>query len=143
MPPVYAIISFFSYRYFRSYTYYSMIYVGERFRSSAAPWSHERCSLRGSDHQRLPVRVPQSPTAGVLVLTHFPQAIDHRICRRNSRRTPRRNCTCAQGQAAAADAVLLLEIPANQGAFLLVPSCKCDSHLNSNYSIPRGISCIP
>ncbi|KAJ7328708.1 DUF300-domain-containing protein [Mycena albidolilacea] len=27
MPPVYAIISFFSYRYFRSYTYYSMIYV--------------------------------------------------------------------------------------------------------------------
>ncbi|KAJ7127945.1 organic solute transporter Ostalpha-domain-containing protein [Mycena epipterygia] len=27
MPPVYAVISFFSYRYFRSYTYYSMIYV--------------------------------------------------------------------------------------------------------------------
>ncbi|KAJ6454262.1 organic solute transporter Ostalpha-domain-containing protein [Mycena vitilis] len=27
MPPVYAIISFFSYRYFRSYTYYSLIYV--------------------------------------------------------------------------------------------------------------------
>ncbi|KAF7340775.1 hypothetical protein MSAN_02106100 [Mycena sanguinolenta] len=27
MPPVYAIISFFSYRFFRSYTYYSMIYV--------------------------------------------------------------------------------------------------------------------
>jgi len=27
MPPVYAIISFFSYRFFRSYTYYSLIYV--------------------------------------------------------------------------------------------------------------------
>ncbi|KAF8184088.1 DUF300-domain-containing protein [Mycena galopus ATCC 62051] len=27
MPPVYAIISFFSYRFFRNYTYYSMIYV--------------------------------------------------------------------------------------------------------------------
>ncbi|CAK5282116.1 unnamed protein product [Mycena citricolor] len=27
MPPVYAVISFFSYRYFRSYTYYSLIYV--------------------------------------------------------------------------------------------------------------------
>jgi hypothetical protein len=29
MPTVYAVISFFSYRYFRSYTYYSLIYVGE------------------------------------------------------------------------------------------------------------------
>lgn len=28
MPPVYAIISFFSYRYFRDYTYYSLIEVG-------------------------------------------------------------------------------------------------------------------
>ncbi|KAJ7101482.1 organic solute transporter Ostalpha-domain-containing protein [Mycena belliarum] len=27
MPPVYAVISFFSYRYFKSYTYYSLIYV--------------------------------------------------------------------------------------------------------------------
>ncbi|KAJ7753659.1 organic solute transporter Ostalpha-domain-containing protein [Mycena maculata] len=27
MPPVYAVISFFSYRYFRNYTYYSLIYV--------------------------------------------------------------------------------------------------------------------
>ncbi|KAJ7021813.1 DUF300-domain-containing protein [Mycena alexandri] len=27
MPPVYAVISFFSYRFFRSYTYYSLIYV--------------------------------------------------------------------------------------------------------------------
>ncbi|KNZ82147.1 Transmembrane protein 184 like protein [Termitomyces sp. J132] len=30
MPPVYAIISFFSYRFFRSYTYYSFIEVGEK-----------------------------------------------------------------------------------------------------------------
>ena len=29
MPPVYAIISFFSYRFFRSYTYYELIEVGE------------------------------------------------------------------------------------------------------------------
>lgn len=29
MPPVYAIISFFSYRFFRHYTYYSFIEVGE------------------------------------------------------------------------------------------------------------------
>lgn len=29
MPPVYAIISFFSYRYFREYTYYEFIEVGE------------------------------------------------------------------------------------------------------------------
>jgi hypothetical protein len=28
LPPVYAIISFFSYRYFRQYTYYSLIQVG-------------------------------------------------------------------------------------------------------------------
>lgn len=28
MPPVYAIISFFSYRFFRSYTYYSLIEIG-------------------------------------------------------------------------------------------------------------------
>jgi len=27
MPPVYAVISFFSYRFFRSYTYYSLIEV--------------------------------------------------------------------------------------------------------------------
>ncbi|KAF8183665.1 organic solute transporter Ostalpha-domain-containing protein [Pholiota molesta] len=30
MPPVYAIISFFSYRFFRNYTYYSFIEVGKR-----------------------------------------------------------------------------------------------------------------
>lgn len=29
MPPVYAVISFFSYRYFRSYTYYDLIETGE------------------------------------------------------------------------------------------------------------------
>lgn len=29
MPPVYAVISFFSYRYFRSYTYYALIEVGK------------------------------------------------------------------------------------------------------------------
>jgi hypothetical protein len=29
MPPVYAVISFFSYRYFRSYTYYELIEVGK------------------------------------------------------------------------------------------------------------------
>jgi hypothetical protein len=28
MPPIYAIISFFSYRFFRSYTYYSLIEIG-------------------------------------------------------------------------------------------------------------------
>jgi hypothetical protein len=28
MPPVYAITSFFSYRFFRSYTYYSLIEIG-------------------------------------------------------------------------------------------------------------------
>ena len=28
MPPVYAIISFFSYRFFRDYTYYSLIRIG-------------------------------------------------------------------------------------------------------------------
>ena len=35
MPPVYAIISFFSYRFFRSYTYYELIEVGE-LRDSAS-----------------------------------------------------------------------------------------------------------
>ena len=29
MPPVYAVISFFSYRFFRSFTYYSLIETGE------------------------------------------------------------------------------------------------------------------
>lgn len=29
MPPVYAVVSFFSYRYFRSYTYYSLAESGE------------------------------------------------------------------------------------------------------------------
>ena len=29
MPPVYAVISFFSYRYFRDYTYYDLIETGE------------------------------------------------------------------------------------------------------------------
>lgn len=29
MPPVYAVISFFSYRFFRSYTYYSLVESGE------------------------------------------------------------------------------------------------------------------
>lgn len=29
MPPVYAIVSFFSYRFFRSYTYYSLAEAGE------------------------------------------------------------------------------------------------------------------
>ena len=28
MPPVYAVISFFSYRYFRDYTYYDLIETG-------------------------------------------------------------------------------------------------------------------
>lgn len=28
MPPVYAVISFFSFRYFRSYTYYDLIETG-------------------------------------------------------------------------------------------------------------------
>lgn len=28
MPPVYAIMSFLSYRYFRSYTYFSLVQVG-------------------------------------------------------------------------------------------------------------------
>ncbi len=29
MPPIYAVISFFSYRYFRSYTYYDLVETGE------------------------------------------------------------------------------------------------------------------
>jgi uncharacterized membrane protein len=29
MPPVYAVISFFSFRYFRAYTYYELVEVGE------------------------------------------------------------------------------------------------------------------
>lgn len=29
MPPVYAIVSFFSFRFFRSYTYYSLAETGE------------------------------------------------------------------------------------------------------------------
>ena len=33
MPPVYAIISFFSYRYFRDYTYYDLIETGTRTRT--------------------------------------------------------------------------------------------------------------
>lgn len=28
MPPIYAIISFFSYRFFRSFTYYSLVEIG-------------------------------------------------------------------------------------------------------------------
>ena len=28
MPPIYSIISFFSYRFFRSYTYYALVQVG-------------------------------------------------------------------------------------------------------------------
>ena len=39
MPPVYAVVSFFSYRFFRSYTYYSLAETG----MSAA--MHKRLSL--------------------------------------------------------------------------------------------------
>ncbi|KAG0696491.1 organic solute transporter Ostalpha-domain-containing protein [Suillus ampliporus] len=42
MPPVYAVISFFSYRYFRSYTYYELIEAGKRL---ADLLSHARLLL--------------------------------------------------------------------------------------------------
>ncbi|EDR09079.1 uncharacterized protein LACBIDRAFT_296311 [Laccaria bicolor S238N-H82] len=53
MPPVYSIISFFSYRYFRSYTYYSFIQVGD---------------LRGHYSQCFPVR-PLHPCGSGFPLT--------------------------------------------------------------------------
>jgi hypothetical protein len=51
MPPVYAVVSFFSYRYFRSYTYYSLAETGAF--SPTLPtflWTHPRvpCSVRGA-----------------------------------------------------------------------------------------------
>jgi hypothetical protein len=49
MPPVYAVISFFSFRFFRSYTYYSLAETGElapRF-SSAHRVSISLASIRG------------------------------------------------------------------------------------------------
>lgn len=51
MPPVYAVVSFFSYRYFRSYTYYSLAETGAfNPTSPAALWTHPRvpCSVRGA-----------------------------------------------------------------------------------------------
>ena len=39
MPPVYAIISFFSYRFFRSYTYYSLVEVAYEVRSRPPSFS--------------------------------------------------------------------------------------------------------
>lgn len=48
LPPVYAIISFFSYRYFRQYTYYSLIQVGAfPLPIFASPYLTLCCSLRG------------------------------------------------------------------------------------------------
>lgn len=35
MPPIYAVISFLSYRFFRSYTYYDLIEVGASVRLSS------------------------------------------------------------------------------------------------------------
>jgi hypothetical protein len=50
MPPVYAIVSFFSYRFFREYTYFELVQVGEYPISySSTPFSTLTCcSLRGS-----------------------------------------------------------------------------------------------
>lgn len=50
MPPVYAIVSFFSYRFFREYTYFELVQVGEYlvFYFSASFPILTCCSLRGS-----------------------------------------------------------------------------------------------
>lgn len=39
MPPIYAVISFFSYRFFRYYTYYSLIQSSEFW----VPFVNDRC----------------------------------------------------------------------------------------------------
>lgn len=51
MPPVYAVVSFFSYRFFRSYTYYSLAETGmsaaihKLIPLTPAPLKHMRCAL--------------------------------------------------------------------------------------------------
>lgn len=49
MPPVYALISFFSYRFFRDYTYYDLIETGERYWAVFRSWLllTDPYSLRG------------------------------------------------------------------------------------------------
>ena len=52
MPPVYAIISFFSYRFFRKYTYYELVEVGMSFPPSQLPLLMNLLSIRGSYWQK-------------------------------------------------------------------------------------------
>ena len=47
MPPVFAIISFFSYRFFRSYTYYSLTQIGKRHLFLSESHSDPVQSVRG------------------------------------------------------------------------------------------------
>ncbi|KAI0294073.1 organic solute transporter Ostalpha-domain-containing protein [Multifurca ochricompacta] len=70
MPPVYAVISFFSYRFFRSYTYYSLIETGallliEYVASTAAGHSTEGALAR-KDKQSLPLPVSARLDAGII-----------------------------------------------------------------------------
>jgi len=47
MPPVYAIISFFSYRFFRSYTYYSLVEISALHSLLAETYPDPLHSIRG------------------------------------------------------------------------------------------------
>ena len=63
MPPVYAVISFFSYRYFRDYTYYELIETGASclYLWSSAP---DFSSIRIGYPQRLSVSYPADLAKG-------------------------------------------------------------------------------
>ena len=98
MPPVYAIISFFSYRFFRDYTYYELIQVGKYPTSQSRPLARSDLSqstrfvaffahivssrstwTKGCDDQRFCVRTIPYPNSIVFPELQTLQSVTYRL----------------------------------------------------------------